>query len=164
MLAGNHGKLSQFSFFLHPALPPSPTPPWQKPAQPICQPDISIDWTDPDHGERVLHEEVEDEGDEADEGEDGDSNHFLLVSSVQFILSDAPDNHQVKYYQESRGLQTYSISSLSSLRTFRSCIMYSVMELKYFRALWMSLEPLSRSRALFRMTLSLGVVTVEHYY
>ena len=42
--------------------------------------------------------------------------------------------------------------------------MYSVMELKYFRALWMSLEPLSRSRALFRMTLSLGVVTVEHYY
>ena len=55
------------------------------------------------------------------------------------------------------GLETYSISSLSSLRTFLSCIMYSVMELKYFRALWMSLEPLSRSRALFRITLSLGV-------
>ena len=34
--------------------------------------------------------------------------------------------------------------------------MYSVMELKYLRALWMSLEPLSRSRALFRMTLSLN--------
>ena len=55
------------------------------------------------------------------------------------------------------GLKTYSMSSLSSLRTFLSCIMYSVMELKYLRALWISLEPLSRSRALFRITLSLGV-------
>ena len=33
--------------------------------------------------------------------------------------------------------------------------MYSVMELKYFNALLMSLEPFSTSRALFRMILSL---------
>ena len=56
-----------------------------------------IDWTDPDHGVGVLHEEVEDEGDEADEGQDGDANHFLLVGSIQFVLSDAPDNHQEIY-------------------------------------------------------------------
>ena len=45
----------------------------------------------------VLHEEVEDEGDEADEGQDGDANHFLLVGSIQFVLSDAPDKHQDIY-------------------------------------------------------------------
>ena len=51
----------------------------------------------------------------------------------------------------------YSISSLSSPRAIRSCIMYSVVELKYFRALKMSLEPFSTSRALLRMILSLQV-------
>ena len=47
------------------------------------------------------------------------------------------------------------MSSLSSPRAVLSCIMYSVMELKYFSALLMSLEPFSTSRALFRMILSL---------
>ena len=47
------------------------------------------------------------------------------------------------------------MSSLSSPRAVLSCIMYSVMELKYFNALLMSLEPFSTSRALFRMILSL---------
>ena len=57
------------------------------------------------------------------------------------------------------------MSSLSSPSTFLSCIMYSVIELKYLRALWMSLEPLSRSRALFRMTLSLDeVLTVSRKF
>ena len=45
----------------------------------------------------VLDEEVEDEGDEADEAEDGDSNHFLLVGSIQLVLGHAPDNHQAIY-------------------------------------------------------------------
>ena len=49
-------------------------------------PGPSIDWTDPDHGVGVLHEEVEDEGDEADEGQDGDTYHLFLVSSIEFIL------------------------------------------------------------------------------
>ena len=51
------------------------------------------------------------------------------------------------------------MSSLSSPRAVLSCIMYSVMELKYFSALLMSLEPFSTSRALFRMILSLMEVS-----
>ena len=51
--------------------------------------------------------------------------------------------------------ESYSISSLSSPRAVLSCIMYSVMELKYLRALLMSLEPFSTSKALFKMILSL---------
>ena len=47
------------------------------------------------------------------------------------------------------------MSSLSSPRAVLSCIMYSVIELKYLSALLMSLEPFSTSRALFRMILSL---------
>ena len=47
------------------------------------------------------------------------------------------------------------MSSLSSPRAVLSCIMYSVMELKYFNALLMSLEPFSTSKALLRMILSL---------
>ena len=50
---------------------------------------------------------------------------------------------------------SYSMSSLSFPSAVLSCIMYSVMELKYFRALLMSLEPFSTSRALFKIILSL---------
>ena len=53
------------------------------------------------------------------------------------------------------------MSSLSSPRAVLSCIMYSVIELKYFSALLMSLEPFSTSRALFRMILSL--IKVIHF-
>ena len=57
------------------------------------------------------------------------------------------------------------MSSLSSPSTFLSCIMYSVMELKYFSALLMSLEPFSTSRALFRMILSLmEIINFVFYY
>ena len=52
-------------------------------------------------------------------------------------------------------LISYSMSSRSSPRAVRSCIIYSVIELKYFRALLISLDPFSTSRALFKIILSL---------
>ena len=92
-----------------------------------------------------------------DEGQDGDPNSFLIVSCVEFVLSNIPaNNNKHKTYPRLvlvrvKG-KSHSMSSLNSSRAVLSCCMYLVIESKYMSADWMSVVPFSLSNALFRIT------------
>ena len=84
-------------------------------------------------------------------------NILSSLCSIQLILSHISVK-EISFYISSKVCDClYSISSLSSPSASLSCIMYSVMELKYFRALLMSLDPFSTSRALFKIILIYNV-------
>ena len=45
----------------------------------------------PDHRESILDKKIEDQSDKTDKRQDGDTDHFLLICCIQFILGYAPE-------------------------------------------------------------------------